>query len=318
MERQVDAPPECRDKIRLLLPCIRREIQRKDTAHPVFHGSWDWHSSVHGHWALLRGARILGNREDLSWTMARMGDGKMNGEFAYLMNNPSFEMPYGRAWLLRLMVTYEELGGGPHYREKIRAIARGIQAWISGSGMAAGAGEYKNPSWALVQLHAWADHAGDGAVQSWVESRVRKHHLSPLAGLEVDHEGKGEFFSRWALQAHLLSSVLGPDRLKEWLSGQEIVEENLRVVKEFNSVHHLAVNASRAWGFGAAFQATGEERWRKAFDAHITASLSLHSGWETNRYAYAHWVPQFTLYALAARHPDPADGEHGARHSASC
>ena len=61
------AEPEARFA-RLALDCIHREYPNKiahvmnsaeDTGtpselHPVFYGCFDWHSSVHGHWLLVR------------------------------------------------------------------------------------------------------------------------------------------------------------------------------------------------------------------------------------------------------------------------
>ena len=40
-----------------LAETIYLALQLRDTAHPLFHGSWDWHSAVHGHWALLKWLR---------------------------------------------------------------------------------------------------------------------------------------------------------------------------------------------------------------------------------------------------------------------
>src|SRR5438874_11794725 len=33
------------------------EIKSPRTLHPIFYGSFDWHSSVHGHWLLVRALR---------------------------------------------------------------------------------------------------------------------------------------------------------------------------------------------------------------------------------------------------------------------
>jgi hypothetical protein len=227
-----------------------------------------------------------------------MEEDRVAGEFSYLEANPAFEMPYGRAWFLLLMKTYEELSGDFRYRERVGAVAGGIQKHLIEVGTAPRQGEYQNSSWALIQLHGWASHAGDVDLEKWVVSQVRESFLLPVADLSRDRGAEGEFFSLWALQAHLLFSVLGADELKKWLGAQEIGEKDLSVVEEHNSVHHLAINASRAWGIQAAYHATGEDRWQQAFDEHVEASLSLHHDWEGHRHAYAHWVPQFTLYAL--------------------
>ncbi len=39
----------------------------------------------------------------------------MQKELAYLKKHPAFEMPYGRAWFLKLMVEYELVTGNNQY-----------------------------------------------------------------------------------------------------------------------------------------------------------------------------------------------------------
>ena len=35
------------------------DVVAPDVLHPIFHGSFDWHSCVHGHWQVLRLARLF-------------------------------------------------------------------------------------------------------------------------------------------------------------------------------------------------------------------------------------------------------------------
>jgi hypothetical protein len=74
--------------------------------HPAFYGSYDWHSSVHMHWLLVRLLRrhaavidVAGVREVLDRHLTAE---HLATEAAYLRGNPSFERPYGWAWLLAL------------------------------------------------------------------------------------------------------------------------------------------------------------------------------------------------------------------------
>ena len=41
---------------------IRQCVARRDSAHAAFHGCLDWHSAVHGVWALVAYARMTGDR----------------------------------------------------------------------------------------------------------------------------------------------------------------------------------------------------------------------------------------------------------------
>ncbi len=76
--------------------------------HPVFYGCYDWHSSVHGHWLLVKllkefpdlpGKDSIENAIDMTLTPENIA-----AEVAYF-NAPgriSYERPYGWSWLLKL------------------------------------------------------------------------------------------------------------------------------------------------------------------------------------------------------------------------
>src|SRR3569623_228744 len=76
--------------------------------HPIFHGSFDWHSCVHGWWLLLRLRRLfpdLAESRQVEALAERMlTPAKVAGELDYLDRAYSggFERPYGWAWLLAL------------------------------------------------------------------------------------------------------------------------------------------------------------------------------------------------------------------------
>src|SRR3954471_5368928 len=76
--------------------------------HPAFYGCYDWHSSVHGHRLLARLVRLhppapfaVAARPALAETLTPE---HVAAEVAYLRapGRPSFERPYGLAWLLQL------------------------------------------------------------------------------------------------------------------------------------------------------------------------------------------------------------------------
>ena len=84
--------------------------------HPIFYGSFDWHSCVHGHWLL---ARLLRRFPD----MRRCADVRalfdeqftpetVAGECAYFAAPTArgFKRPYGWAWLLKLAAELTQSG----------------------------------------------------------------------------------------------------------------------------------------------------------------------------------------------------------------
>ena len=102
---------------------FKSEISKKDTGHVIFHGCWDWHSSVHGHWALLESAHLMKDNENLEWVSERLQSKNMEEEIRYLGDHSEFEMPYGRAWYLRLMMRLEQITGFGDYKCLVHEIA---------------------------------------------------------------------------------------------------------------------------------------------------------------------------------------------------
>src|SRR5665213_2122800 len=76
--------------------------------HPIFFGSFDWHSCVHGWWLMLRLRRLYPELAEARRVDAlaceMLTEDKVAGELAYLDRAYSggFERPYGWAWLLAL------------------------------------------------------------------------------------------------------------------------------------------------------------------------------------------------------------------------
>ncbi len=113
---------------RLALDCVHKDYPNK-IAHslnsaadvkppreltPAFYGCYDWHSSVHGHWLLVRFARLFpGNPLALDARRAvaqSLTPANILQEVKYLTaeGRNTFERPYGLAWLLQLAAELRE------------------------------------------------------------------------------------------------------------------------------------------------------------------------------------------------------------------
>ena len=99
--------------------------------HPAFFGSYDWHSSVHGHWMLVRLVRLFPDLHEAAEIRAVLGahltaeNIKAEADYFARKESKSFERPYGWAWLLKLS---QELNGwddvdGKSWAKNLRPIA---------------------------------------------------------------------------------------------------------------------------------------------------------------------------------------------------
>ena len=143
--------------------------------HPIFHGSFDWHSCVHGYWLL---ARLL-RRYPQGPTTSRTADlfdrqltpDKVAGELAYLARASSggFERPYGWAWLLMLQAELERLGVGrwaASMRRLAEAFADRFRAYLPKATYPVRAGTHGNTAFALRLVSDYAAAAGDEALMA--------------------------------------------------------------------------------------------------------------------------------------------------------
>src|SRR5262249_38051447 len=85
--------------------------------HPIFYGSFDWHSSAHGHWLLVRALRDYAELAQAAEVRAMLDQRftadnvKVEVEYLGRPRRETFERTYGWAWQLKLAA---ELRAGLH------------------------------------------------------------------------------------------------------------------------------------------------------------------------------------------------------------
>lgn len=305
------SPVPDRDEILArLAPIIAQAIARTDTQHAVFHGCYDWHSAVHGHWALLRIARVTGGHGAAAQAVEQsLAVDRLAEERELLRRQPGFERPYGRAWLLQLATEFERWAADAQRPEprRLRALAdelcAGLLTFYEAHPPSPDEGEYGNSSWALVQMHAYAVHVDNGGFRTRTETLIRAHMLQParLPSLATDAT-RNEFFSRFGNWAYLVAKTQPDEAVAALVQNHAFTDEALRPITLRPGVHHLGMNWSRAWALRALSRrvpdAAIRARLDRAFLDHIRTGLRDHDRHVGDYLAYDHWVPQFAVYAL--------------------
>lgn len=279
---------------------VRASVRRRDTDHPVFHGCWDWHSAVHGHWALLRVARVTGRRDLGREVASRLTAKGLAAEARRLHRHPAFETPYGRAWFLRLALESREeplVKMGDSLADTLLDRYRRVPPHPLSA-------EYGSASWALVQLHEYLlfrkkEKSGLNQVKRWIRDRFVRS--DDRVGLDRDRSAP-EFFSLMGAWAYLVAKTQDAGTLKGFLRRHRAAFRDLKPViplpnayrmdrSHLPQSHHLGMNWSRAW----ALKALG---WEPAWRAHVRAGLAAHRRWAGDFLLYDHWIPQFAIYAM--------------------
>jgi hypothetical protein len=277
-----------------LAPIIEEQVARVDTGHDVFHGCIDWHSAVHGHWALLRIANVTGDAALGARVDTRLDAVRIAKERALLEQEPEFEMPYGRAWFLRLVIEHARWGEG--LRAMATMVAASLRAHYAARPPSSSSREYANASWAFAQLHAWYAHTGDAAGLAYVRAELDTHLAVPPAQTFAADATLEQFFSPTGNWLYLIATAR-PERLADAIARVELgsLEPNRALPR---TAHGLGLNWSRAWCLAKLASVLGEPRYRVAFDAHVEAATEHHRMKAADVWAYRHWVPQFAVYAL--------------------
>jgi hypothetical protein len=293
---------------------------------PAFYGCYDWHSSVHGHWLLVRLVRTFPNapfvqaaREALRQSLTAEN---IVQEAAYLRGEgrSSFERPYGLAWLLQLVAELREWDD-PQAREMAanlhpleEAALERLKNWLPKLSNPVRIGEHDQTAFALGLILDYAHGNSDPKFAELVVSRANQFYLSdkncPLA-----YEPSGEdFLSPCLAEADLMRRVLPSQEFARWLrtfmaqistSGddkwlQPVVSPDPSDPK---LAHLDGLNLSRAWmleGIAAGLPKT-DKRLASILataEAHNKAGLAAVTG---EHYEGGHWLGSFAVYLVTKR-----------------
>src|SRR4029077_16759972 len=229
---------------KLALACVHKEYPNKisqvlnsdaDVASPckltpAFCGCYDWHSSVHGHWLLVRLLRTFPNapfakaaRDALKESLTAEN---LKAEAAYLRGDgrASFERPYGLAWLLQLCAELREWDD-PQAREMLANLkppeeptVERLETWLPKLSHPVRIGEHDQTAFALGLILDYARGKNDEGLTKLAADSARKFFLSdkncPLA-----YEPSGEdFLSPCLGEADVMRRVLTQAEFAKWLT----------------------------------------------------------------------------------------------------
>jgi hypothetical protein len=291
--------------------------------HPVFFGSFDWHSCVHGWWTLFTVLRLYpdlpeaGLIRDLA--KAQFTTGKMAGELAYLARPEArgFERPYGWAWLLMLAAELDR-HDTPHSRTwsavlapLAEVFAGRFKAFLPIAAYPVRAGAHTNTAFALRMALDYADEAGDTDFSGLCRDKAVAWYGED-SDCQAWEPSQDDFLSPALIEVELMRRVLPDEAFGAWLDAFLPQLAGHRPAALFTpatvadrtdgKVAHLdGLNLSRAWcwrGLANSFAADDHRRAdaMEAADRHLASALPHVTG----DYMGEHWLASFALLALLA------------------
>lgn len=348
-EERVDVPavfdPKTAQRFaKLALACVHKEYPNKishvlnsdaDVAPPrkltpAFCGCYDWHSSVHGHWLLVRllrtfpdapfaGAARDALRESLTAENLKQEALYIKGE-----GRSSFERPYGLSWLLQLCAEMREWDD-PQAKEwsanlkplEDAAVER-LTNWLPKLSHPVRIGEHDQTAFGLGLMFDYARTVKNDTFAKLVRDSAKKYFLADK-NCPLNYEPSGEdFLSPCLGEADIMRRVLPQKEFANWFKtfmpqipvGRE-GDENVAWLKVAVSpdpsdpklAHLDGLNLSRAWMLEGILSALPESDPRRvalqaAAEAHRHAGLAAVTG---EYYEGGHWLGSFAVYLTTQR-----------------
>ncbi len=286
-------------------------------AHPIFFGSFDWHSCVHGYWLLARLWRRypdLAQAQAIAALFARAFTAEhVEGECAYLQRPEArgFERPYGWGWLLALAHELNQ-HDGPHkaaLAPLAEMFAQRFRDYLPLCDYPVRTGVHTSTAFALRMAADWAE-ANDPLLYTLMAEKLLKWHAGD-ADAAAWEPSQDDFLSPTLMTAEALRRVMDEDAFRAWFAAYLPRAARGEPASLFTparvsdrsdgKIAHLdGLNFSRAWCWRAIAKALEDEavaaNARAAAEAHIAASLPHVAG----DYMGEHWLASFALLALEA------------------
>lgn len=278
---------------------VRACVQRQDTSHHLFHGCIDWHSSVHGFWALTAAARITGHEDLAQFVRDSLTANGIAREHRYMNERPDFEMPYGRAWFLRLAIEFERAFDDKRLRAMADDMARSLVDALKRHTIDPQSASYDSQSWALINLRAYAVQTGQPEMTAFVDDIVARVFVPIKTPCAVDQDVQRRSFmavcTNWAW---LVSETMDDRAFAAWLARFLPDPTALVPVTEPANAHLFGLNFSRAWGLWRLYRRSGDERYLAAYRAHLEPTFDRPHWWRGDYAVVGHWVSQFGMFAI--------------------
>jgi len=296
----------------------KTDLKPPEILHPAFYGCFDWHSSVHGHWSLVRLVKAFPEMESseriINGLVGHLSAENIAKELEYFDDELSqgFERMYGWAWLLKLS---EELHNWQDpVAEELEAnlkplselIANRVKEFLPKLNYPIRVGTHTNTAFAMTMIYDYASAVADIELKQIVVKRAREYFSKDM-NCPLSWEPSGyDFLSPCLEEADLMRRVLSKEEFNNWLSEflPQILDPEFTLTPGIVSdrtdghlVHLDGLNYSRAWClYGIAETLPEYQHLIKIANKHIEHSLpNMRDG----NYQGGHWLASFALLALS-------------------
>ena len=196
---------------------------------PSFYGCWDWHSAVHGHWAMVKILKDFPEIADrdiiLSKLDKNLSEENLNKEFQFFKQDfaKGFERTYGWAWLMKL---YSELLSWDYDKAQIWAnnmkplvdlLSERTILFLDKLSTPLRPGTHANTAFSFSLMIEYSKVANDNLLFNKIKEYSIKNFLGDI-NCPVQYEPSGtDFLSPCLAEAALMSQILEKREFNKWL-----------------------------------------------------------------------------------------------------
>ncbi|MGH7242971.1 MAG: DUF2891 domain-containing protein [Phycisphaerales bacterium] len=309
------------------------QVQGPRALHPIFYGSFDWHSCVHGHWLLIRALRLyphLAQRtEVIELLNGKYTADAVQVETDYLKQplRATFERTYGWAWLVKLAAELKaglaKDGGAGMNAETSAAFTKwdGTLApltnafvdryfkYLPKATYPIRVGTHQNTAFGLALANDYARATQNSALTELIATTARNWYVTDFAYPAWEPDGS-DFLSPGLMEAECMRRVLPAVDFLPWFNRffPELAQGEPATLfkpafvsdRTDGQITHLdGLNLSRAWCWRTLAGALPESDPRRALmleasKTHLDAALPHVTG----DYMGEHWLATFAMLAL--------------------
>jgi hypothetical protein len=298
------------------------DLRSPSALHPIFFGSFDWHSCVHGYWML---ARLLRRHPELPQAerITALFDSQFTAEkvdvervYAAHPSRKGFERPYGWAWLLMLAgeLSQHDSERGRRWYAALQPLTDVFEQrfleFLPKATYPIRVGTHFNTAFALTLALDYAHATDAGELAELCRTTAKRWYLDDR-DCQAWEPGGDDFLSPALIECECMRRVLG-SAFVSWLdtflprlarsNPKSLFEPAVVSDRADGKIAHLdGLNLSRAWCWRGIASALPEgEALRdianRTANVHLDASLPHVTG----DYMGEHWLATFALLALEA------------------
>lgn len=289
--------------------------------HPSFYGCLDWHSSVHGHWMLIKLLKTFPEMKDKDEIMKTLEHSfkpeKIKTEAEYFTKyktTKTFERTYGWAWLLKLdqeLLTWDNPEAQKWHKNLQPLTNEIVKLWsdfLPKQTYPNRTGVHPNTAFGLCFGLDWARAVKNHTFEISLTAKANEFYFEQKNAPAYLEPDGSDFLSPNLEIADLMRRIMFPGEFETWFKAflePKSIENVLKapVVSDrtdFQIVHLDGLSLSRAWclkGIAQALPKTNplKARFEKKSKEFLEQTLpNVTSG----NYGGDHWLASFAVYAI--------------------